>query len=66
LQVIDLKAGDMQYHVYPLDLGQQTEVREGDGEEFPTASHGILPSAKIHGLWENLIYDSTIKEDVNL
>jgi len=27
LQVIDLKAGNMQYHVYRLDLGQQTEVK---------------------------------------
>ena len=39
---------------------------EGDGEELPAASHRILPSAEFHGLWENLIYDSTIKENVNL
>jgi hypothetical protein len=68
LQVIDLKTVDIQYHVYRLDLeGQQTEVMEGDGEEeLPAASHWILPSAEFHGLWENLIYDSTIKENVNL
>ena len=56
----------MQYHVYQLDLGQQTEVMEGDGEELPAASHWILPSAEFHRLWENLIYDSTTKENVNL
>ena len=57
----------MQYHVYRLDLeGQQNEVMEGDEEELPAASHWILPCAEFHGLWENLIYDSTIKENVNL
>lgn len=70
LQVIDLKTVRMQYYVYRLDLeGQQTEVMEGnDGEddEMSAASHWILPSADFHGLWENLIYDSAIKENVNL
>jgi len=67
LQVIDLKPIDMQYHVYRLDLeGQQTEVMERDGEELPAASHWILPSAEFHGPWENLIYDSTTKGNVNL
>jgi len=46
-----------------LDLeGQQAEVMEGDGEDLPAASHWILPCAEFCGLWENLIYDSTIKE----
>jgi hypothetical protein len=67
LQVIDLKTVDMQYHVYRLDLeGHHTEVMEGDGEELPAASYWILPSAEFRSLWENLIYDSTIKENVNL
>jgi hypothetical protein len=38
---------------------------EGDGD-LPATSHWILPSAESNGLWENLIYDSTIKENVNL
>jgi len=67
LQLIDLKTADMLYHVYRLDLEcQRIEVMEGDGQELPAASHWLLPSAEIHGLWENLIYDSTIKENVNL
>jgi len=62
LQVIDLKTVDMQYHVYRLDLEeQQTEVMESDGEDSPAASHWIIPSAEFCGLWEDLIYDSTIK-----
>jgi hypothetical protein len=39
---------------------------EGDGEDLPAASQWILPSAEFHGLWENLVYDSTIKESVKL
>jgi hypothetical protein len=39
---------------------------EVDGEEVPAASHWIIPSAESHGVWENLNYDSTIKENVNL
>jgi len=67
LQVIDLKTVDLQYPVYRLDLkGQQTEIMEGDGEELPPASHSILPSAEFHGLWKNIMCDSTIKENVNL
>ena len=66
MQVTDLKTVDLQYHVCRLDLGQQTEIMEGDEEELPAASHWILPSAEFHGLWENLIYDSTAKENVNL
>jgi hypothetical protein len=65
LQVIDLITVAMQYHVYRLDLkGQQTEVIGGDGD-FPAASDWILLCAELHGLWKNLIYDSTIKENVN-
>jgi len=57
----------MQYHVYRLDLeGQQAELMEGDVEELPAASHWILLSAEFYDLWKKLIYDSTIKENVNL
>jgi len=68
LQLIDLKTADMLYHVYRLDLDcQRTEEMERDGEELTAASHWILPSAEsFNGLWENLIYDYTIKENVNL
>ena len=39
---------------------------EGDGEDLPAASHWILPSAEFRGLSENLIYESTFKENVHL
>jgi hypothetical protein len=70
LQVIDLQTVNVRYCVYRLNVeGQQTEVMDGGGgedDELSAASHWILPSADFHGLWENLIYDSAIKENVNL
>jgi hypothetical protein len=69
-QVIDFKTVNVRYYVYRLNVeGQQTEVMDGgDGEEdeLSAASHWILPSADFHGLWENLIYECTIKENVSL
>jgi hypothetical protein len=67
LQIIDFKTVNIQYHVYRLNTeGEQTEVMDsGDGEaELSAASHWLLPSADFHGLWENLIYDTAIKENV--
>lgn len=69
MQVIDFKTVNVRYYVYRLNVeGQQTEVMDGgDGEddELSAASHWILPSVDFHGLWENLIYDSTIKENAS-
>ncbi|KAJ9588802.1 hypothetical protein L9F63_017913 [Diploptera punctata] len=67
-KVIDLKTVNITFHIYRLDLdGQQPEMMdEGDGQEgdISAANHWILPSVDFHGLWESLIYDSTIKENL--
>lgn len=34
-------------------------------EELSMANHWILPSIDFHGLWESLIYDIDIKENVS-
>ena len=49
--------------------GQQPELMDqGDGQEndITAANHWILPSIDFYGLWESLIYDSTIKENVSI
>ncbi|PSN54106.1 hypothetical protein C0J52_03117 [Blattella germanica] len=65
--VIDLKNVNICYHIYRLDMeGQQPEIMDGgDGQDddISAANHWILPSVDFHGLWDNLIYDSTIKEN---
>lgn len=42
------------------------ESGDGDGQEIPAAQHWVLPSQDFHGLWENLVYESNLKENVSL
>ena len=55
------------YHIYRLeqDGGQLEPLGDGDNPDDPAAAnHWILPSVDFHGLWESLIYESSIKENV--
>ncbi|XP_026470288.1 pachytene checkpoint protein 2 homolog [Ctenocephalides felis] len=57
------------YHVYRLDeAGSQAETIEDydddTGSELSTANHWVLPSVDFHGLWESLIYEIDIKENL--
>lgn len=38
---------------------------ENEGDQ-PVANHWLLPSSDFHGLWESLVYDSNVKENVSL
>ena len=54
------------YHVYKLvTLGPETEeiCQEGE-EEIPAAQHWVLPNSEFQGVWENLIYDTDIKNEL--
>ena len=58
---------DIVCHVYRLNTeGPQSEMMEHESEDglLSAANHWILPSQDLHGLWESLIYDSTIKDNV--
>lgn len=55
------------YHVYRLNRdGLQVECMDtGDKcEEEAAANHWLLPSSDFHGLWDSLIYDYGIKENL--
>ncbi|XP_059062286.1 pachytene checkpoint protein 2 homolog [Achroia grisella] len=57
---------ELVYHIYKLDsFGVETDTLtdSGSGEELPAADVWTLPSEEFHGLWESLIYDSSLKED---
>lgn len=57
------------YHIYRLNAeGVQLEcidTGENGEEEQPVANHWILPSSDFHGLWESLVYDCKVKENVS-
>ncbi|CAG5020154.1 unnamed protein product [Parnassius apollo] len=57
---------ELLYHVYTLDsFGAETDTMSDNssGEELSVADVWALPAEEFHGLWENLIYDSKLKED---
>ncbi|KAK0171142.1 hypothetical protein PV328_008899 [Microctonus aethiopoides] len=41
-----------------------TETMQCDSEELPVASHWILPCREFEGLWENLCYPPSVKENL--
>ncbi|XP_034245789.1 pachytene checkpoint protein 2 homolog [Thrips palmi] len=65
LNVEDL---ELRIHIFKLDdEGVQLECidsGDGDGHEVSAAQHWVLPSRDFNGLWENLIYESNIKENL--
>ncbi|XP_033096248.1 pachytene checkpoint protein 2 homolog [Anneissia japonica] len=59
-QVIDMCHSKLSIHVYKLGMdgpGQE----ELDDEELSAANHWLLPSVDFDGMWENLIFDDSIK-----
>ncbi|RVE52931.1 hypothetical protein evm_002408 [Chilo suppressalis] len=57
---------ELVYHVYKLDnFGAETDTMTdtATGDESAAADVWALPSEEFHGLWENLVYDSKLKED---
>lgn len=50
----------------PLIGFLQLQITDSDAESVTTSNHWMLPNAEFHGLWESLIYDEGIKENVNL
>lgn len=54
------------YHAYKLyDIEAADEVLDNrDDSELPAASHLIVPSTALHGLWESLVFDDNIKKNL--
>lgn len=47
------------------DGGPASEDMAGhDGEEMPAATHWLMPSSDFDGLWDSLIFDDNLKEQV--
>lgn len=62
---VEISSVRIEYYVYKLECdGPGTEELEENEEEIPAASNWILPAAEFEDLWENLIYDDPIKEQL--
>ncbi|XP_055546823.1 pachytene checkpoint protein 2 homolog [Wyeomyia smithii] len=56
---------DLQLYTYQLHDGSgEEETIEQDGDEVQIANHWLLPAREFHGLWESLLFEGTIKEDL--
>ena len=60
---IHLPSTDVLYHVFKLnrDGASEEEMQQEGEEDVPVATHWILPSSDLQGIWENLVYDTNIK-----
>jgi len=63
---IHLPSTDVVYHVFKLnrDGASEEEMQQEGEEDVPVATHWILPSSDLQGIWENLVYDTNIKENL--
>ena len=60
-----LKPEQFSFYVYHLhDTQPEEELLEDDNEELPAANHLLLPSKSNHNIWETLVYDTDIKENL--
>ncbi|XP_058453059.1 pachytene checkpoint protein 2 homolog [Malaya genurostris] len=56
---------DLCLYTYLLLEGTgEEEIIEQDGDEIQIANHWLLPAKEFHGLWESLIYDEGLKDDL--
>ncbi|CAD7082574.1 unnamed protein product [Hermetia illucens] len=57
------------YHFYKInERGAEIEILESDSnesnDEVPASNHWLLPSRDFTGLWESLIYEEGLKENI--
>lgn len=65
-QHVDMSLVEPNYHLFRLETcGSSTEELEEGEADIPAATHWVLPSAEFDDIWENLIYDTPIKEQVS-
>jgi len=61
--VIDKSKCKMLLHVYQLHT-EGASSEEIEDEELSAASHWLLPALEFDGIWENLIFDSDVKQQL--
>lgn len=53
-------------HVFRLNVDGPEHEELDEDEDISAANHWLLPSAEFQGLWENLVFDTRIKQQVAL
>jgi len=64
---VHLPTATLAIRVFKLNRsGAEVEEISGGGEdeEVPAAQHWVLPNQEFQGIWENLVYDTSVKSDL--
>ncbi|XP_066918018.1 pachytene checkpoint protein 2 homolog isoform X2 [Clytia hemisphaerica] len=61
---IDKSKVKMMIHVYTLNTEGAASEEIEEEEDISAANHWILPSSEFEGLWENLIFDHDVKQQL--
>ncbi|XP_068246000.1 pachytene checkpoint protein 2 homolog [Palaemon carinicauda] len=60
---VETTSVEIEYYVYKLEeCGPSIEELEESEEEIPAATHWMLPALEFEDLWENLVFDTPVKE----
>merc|ERR1719233_1221809 len=66
VSMVYLPSAKINYKVYKLNRSEE-EVEDiclDEDEEFSAAQHWTMPNQDFQGVWENLVYDTSIKTDL--
>nr|VZI14655.1 unnamed protein product [Spirometra erinaceieuropaei] len=65
---VDLRSAPLVLHIYRLVAGDEAdpthETIEVSNEVIKGGTRWLLPSAEFDGLWESLVYDTSVKRDL--
>ena len=66
VSMVHLPTAKINYKVYKLNSRQEEmeDICLDEEEEISAAQHWILPNQEFQGVWENLVYDTNIKQDL--
>lgn len=55
---------EYKFYIYQLNYESMFEEDQDSEDQLSSAQHTILPSYEFHGLWESLIFENNIKEQL--
>jgi len=62
--VLDMSRYTLMLYVYQLTTEGAASEEIDEEEEISAANHWILPAKEFHGMWENLIFDTDVKQQL--
>lgn len=62
--IIDKSQFNIEVHVYQLTQESAASEELDDEDDLSAANHWILPSKDFDGIWENLVFDTNVKQQL--